>query len=102
MSHSVWMPETVGAPGPDFPAVFHAAASEYDLATWGPELRKLLDAELHVHGAVVVRGLPVLSAQDFSALLHATNMSLSDYLGGVTSRPHVAPKVPQCGESSQS
>lgn len=68
-----------------------AAARAADAA--GGALRALLDSELPTAGAVLVRGLPITDARGFSLMMHATNLSLVDYIGGVTSRPVLAPKV---------
>jgi len=103
------LPHQLSGPGEEFPAVFrlaHSVAAEPTPAQDNtPEinvssipdaaaaLRRLLDAKLPQHGALVVKGLPLESASDFSALLHATGMDLKDYVGGVTSRSLLAPKV---------
>jgi len=86
------MPETVGAPTGEFPAVFGFQGIG-DPASAGREVQELLEMELTRAGAVLIRGLPVHSPADFSAFMTATNMTLNEYIGGVTSRPEAAPMV---------
>eukprot|EP00746_Dinoflagellata_sp_MGD_P026307 gnl/MRDRNA2_/MRDRNA2_161981_c0_seq1.p1 gnl/MRDRNA2_/MRDRNA2_161981_c0~~gnl/MRDRNA2_/MRDRNA2_161981_c0_seq1.p1 ORF type:complete len:390 (+),score=59.95 gnl/MRDRNA2_/MRDRNA2_161981_c0_seq1:142-1170(+) len=85
------MPAVVRAATDDFPAVFQYQAVSG--ANTGAVLRELIDGTLTTFGAIVIRGLPISSAADFSEVMHATNLNLVDYVGGVTTRPVVAPKV---------
>lgn len=72
-----------------------------DLEAAGRRLGAFVTEELHVHGAAVVKGLPIDSPEEFSRLMHATGLELQDYVGGVTKRPEVAPKVmPASGEDA--
>jgi len=101
-SHLVWMPEVLGAPGSEFPAVFRFSNSSCSglgqpgaasLDDAGERLGSFISHELHRFGAAVIRGLDVKSAEDFSQLMHATGLELREYVGGVTLRPVMAPKV---------
>lgn len=67
----------------------------------GQQTRALLQGELHKHGVIVLRGLP-LPRQDanssdvlgtYSEFLHATGYKLTKYVGGVTARQESEPMV---------
>mmetsp|Transcript_61524 Transcript_61524/g.179817 ORF Transcript_61524/g.179817 Transcript_61524/m.179817 type:complete len:418 (+) Transcript_61524:68-1321(+) len=92
-SHMHWMPEELPAAREDFPAVFNFTGSDPNPELTGPGLDALLAKHLPRFGAVVVKGLRLASPAGFAQLMHSTNMTLVDYVGGVTSRPVVAPKV---------
>lgn len=91
-SHLPWMPDSLGGARQDFPAVFRYGGST-DVEFAGKELEAFLEGHLPKFGVVVVKGLPLSSPEDFSRLMHSTNMTLVDYVGGVTSRPEAASKV---------
>ena len=97
-SHLPWMPERLlGPTTKHFPAVFvldsSTNSSSSGVREAGAALRALIDDKLPQFGAMIVRQLPIENEQAFSALMAATGLNLVDYIGGVTSRPVVAPKV---------
>ena len=95
-SNQTYLPLTLGAPTADFPAVYRyydRSKTTDSLKKHAQRLNGLLDTELPRTGALLIRGLPITSASEYSALLHAAGMPLRDYVGGVTSRHEVSPKV---------
>ena len=80
-SNQTYLPLTLGAPTADFPAVYRyydRSKTTDSLKKHAQRLNGLLDAELPRTGALLIRGLPITSASEYSALLHATGMPLRD------------------------
>ena len=89
-THHDGVPETLPGASADFPAVFrYRGEAAADAA--GRALRALVDERSE--GAFVVRGLTRGSSEDFARVVGASGLSLREYIGGVTSRPEVAPFV---------
>jgi hypothetical protein len=59
---------------------------------WAEPVREILDAELRERGAVLLRGLPIRTAEDLSAFLDALNLPQVD-THGVSQRPEYAEHV---------
>ncbi|KAK7030430.1 hypothetical protein VNI00_014174 [Paramarasmius palmivorus] len=63
-------------------------------SNWPVTLEKLLDE----HGAIILRGLPVTSADDFSRLLHSFGWSPHVDVGNMAKRKLLAPNVARANE----
>jgi len=92
-SHLLWMPEVLEGGNRGFPAAYHYESSSMDRGAAAKSFNALSEAVLPTMGAILVRGLPVASPQDFSQFMAQTGLKLVDYIGGVTSRPAVAPRI---------
>jgi len=74
-------------PGEDVPA------SPDGLGSWAIEHRHDLDAWLHRHGAVLLRGFGIGGPEEFRAVVAAVCPHLLDYVGGDSPRSSVADQV---------
>lgn len=89
--HKEWMPEVLRGPNGSLPAVFEYNGDSHMASYHLPS--DFLIQNLQLSGALVLKGLQIKTAAEFSELVLATNWSFQDYVGGVTKRPEVAPKV---------
>lgn len=95
-SDSPLAPRHLAPPREGFPLLARAlpaGARHQDPSAWGPATRALLHAHLAEAGAVLVRGLPLTSASDFSALVCAMDLPPTRYESSMATRVEVAPRV---------
>ncbi|XP_064629153.1 uncharacterized protein LOC135488461 [Lineus longissimus] len=64
-----------------------------DVSSFASRLRPKLDGLLHTHGAVLLKGLPIQSVEDFSCFYTGLGYELMTYVGGSGFRHSVAPNV---------
>jgi len=88
-------PKSVPPPREGFPLLATAGASSEGcmLADWARATRALLDEKLEDSGAVLLQGLPLATAADFSAFMAELGYEPMDYQGGAAARHEVAPNV---------
>jgi hypothetical protein len=83
----------VPPPRPGFPLLARPAPDSVgDLAAWARAARRLLDERLEEAGAVLLRGLPIHSAEEFSVFRRALGYPSTPY-SGIAVRSEVAPDV---------
>lgn len=71
-----------------------ANVSRNELITWIVAERSWLDAQLHTHGALLLRGFRSLRAsEDFEEVMRRVSTELLDYAGGHTPRTAVQGKI---------
>ena len=90
--------ERSGEPAQDFPSTiqgsdgtfprFYRHTGGQDLAEAITSTRQFIDAELHKHGCLVLRGLPFAGPTQFSELLHGMGYNLTRYIGGQSIQSH--------------
>jgi hypothetical protein len=86
-------PSAVPPPRPDFPLLARPAPdSACDLTAWARAARRLLDERLTEVGAVLLRGLPIASSEEFAAFRSALDYPATRY-SGIAVRREVAPDV---------
>lgn len=61
--------------------------------------RAWVDAQLHQHGALLLRGFPLFSAADFNAVVEASGCAELPYVGGAAPRTNVVGRVFTSNES---
>jgi len=64
-----------------------------DLAQWMRANASWIDTQLVAHGALLLRGFPITSAQDFESLAATVSPEFCDYVGGLSPRKHVAGNI---------
>ena len=74
-------------------AAGYAEAVAYDAKLLAQEVQELVDGHLHGASALLLRGLPLRTPQDFSELMQNMRYTPQPYIGGTTTRPPVAPHV---------
>lgn len=96
-----WLP---GSDSPTFPkemTLFDASfphpvkvdVAREDLASFAKDFRPTLDEELRQHGAVVIQGLPLEAAKDFSEFYDAMEYHPIPYTGGTGGREKLLKNV---------
>ena len=100
------LPKVLSPPRENFPYVcdlkeaqhgFHKAKLE-DVGTWGQDLGEHISALIDKYAAVLVRGLPVDGAAQFTQLMHNFGGELMPYLAGSSIRKGVAKGVDTASE----
>ena len=88
------LPTTISPPRDGFPLLARPQDGDgaASLEEWAAAARPVIDAELRAHGCILFRGMPVTSADDFSAFLAALNYPTMD-THGVSQRPEYAENV---------
>ncbi|XP_070568314.1 dapdiamide synthesis protein DdaC-like [Ptychodera flava] len=89
-------PEYVPNPRENFPAFYRANASVAGctpIRDFAKDVREIIERELHVHGALLFRGLPLKNGNDFSKFMRRLKDSLMRYEGGTAVRHEVAGSV---------
>ncbi len=92
------MPEAISqAPTATFPLVLQPASGprtgDLSIAEWAADAKTWIEAVLHEHGAILFRGLPLSSAEDFSCFVSGLDYENMDYAGGTALRDNVASQV---------
>lgn len=85
-------PKYLNGPKENFPLALEAVGS-YSIEDWGKLCREEADANLLSYGAILFRGLPVDSANDFNRLFHNVGYPAMNYIGGSAHREHVSSQV---------
>lgn len=75
----------------DFPLLLQAG--NVSLKDFGNEFKEEVDAHLLKHGALIIRGLPCVTAEDFTELTNNLGWSIKNYAGGGTYREGVTKTV---------
>ncbi|XP_077864781.1 dapdiamide synthesis protein DdaC-like [Saccoglossus kowalevskii] len=93
-------PQYIASPRDNFPAVYTLSGAyklqgfrEDTMENLSKTARDLIERELHIHGAILFRGMPLEKADDFSRFMSGLGYSLSGYEGGVAVRHKVARSV---------
>eukprot|EP00636_Phaeomonas_parva_P008768 CAMPEP_0118851346 /NCGR_PEP_ID=MMETSP1163-20130328/819_1 /TAXON_ID=124430 /ORGANISM="Phaeomonas parva, Strain CCMP2877" /LENGTH=411 /DNA_ID=CAMNT_0006783671 /DNA_START=76 /DNA_END=1311 /DNA_ORIENTATION=- len=77
-------------------------ASKRALMAWLREHREEVDEALSLHGALLFRGFPLNTPEDFSSFVHALGYGEFKYVGGAAVRKNLAPRVFTSNESPPS
>ena len=85
-------PEYLYGPREHFPLALEAAGT-YSIEEWGSLCREEADANLVEHGAILFRGLPLDSTEDFQRLFCSIGYRPMDYIGGSAHRKSVVSQV---------
>lgn len=64
-----------------------------NLSVYAKELRPILEKHIAEYGAVLIKGLPLSSAKDFSEFFNGLDLAPMDYVGGTGTRQQVTQKV---------
>lgn len=91
-AESETFPEYLSSPREQFPLALEAAET-YSIEDWGKLCREEADANLVEYGAILFRGLPLDSADDFQQLFHNIGYRRMDYIGGSAHRKPVLSQV---------
>jgi alpha-ketoglutarate-dependent taurine dioxygenase len=76
-----------------FPLVIKPAIEHLNLGSWTRDNRRLIEAELIRHGALLFRGFRVSSPSQFELVARATSSELLDYNERAAPRTEVTPKI---------
>eukprot|EP00993_Chasmostoma_nieuportense_P001282 NODE_2177_length_1259_cov_176.939929_g2069_i0.p1 GENE.NODE_2177_length_1259_cov_176.939929_g2069_i0~~NODE_2177_length_1259_cov_176.939929_g2069_i0.p1 ORF type:complete len:380 (+),score=83.63 NODE_2177_length_1259_cov_176.939929_g2069_i0:52-1140(+) len=68
-SHNPSLPLEIQAAQPEFPKAF-TAPSDLSFEALAEQTRLLVDAELHVHGSLLLKNMPLPTYKEFSQLMH--------------------------------
>ena len=85
-------PEFLSGPRYGFPRALKANGDR-SLDQWGKLCREEIDRELLMHPAIVFRGLPLSSIEDFQQLFASIDFPGMDYVGGSAHRQNIGAKV---------
>ena len=91
-AESETFPEYLNSPGKQFPLALEAAGS-YSIEEWGKMCKEETDENLLTYGAILFRGLPLDSAEDFQLLFRSMGYRPMDYIGGSAYREQVVSQV---------
>lgn len=80
------LPKHISTPHRSLPLFIQADIRGTSVQEYTPELRQLADEQLCSHGAILFRGLPVSTAEDFSTLITGLGYSPLFLGGGGTAR----------------
>ncbi|XP_070568319.1 dapdiamide synthesis protein DdaC-like isoform X3 [Ptychodera flava] len=89
-------PDYISRPSDNFPALYSVKPSARRLtliSDFAKDARDIIERELHVHGALLFRGLPLLNGDDFSRFMQGMEYSLIGYEGGFAPRHKVSQDV---------
>ncbi len=92
------MPATISQPPTaTFPLVLQPKpglrAQDLTISEWAADARTWMDDALHKHGAMLLRGLPLASADDFSHFIDGLGSQILGYAGGIALRDAVNTNV---------
>ncbi len=89
------MPAAISQPPTaTFPLVLQPKAGlDISIAQWAADARTWIDDALHEHGAMLLRGLPLASADDFTHFIEGLGAETLGYAGGIALRDAVTSKV---------
>lgn len=93
-------PEYLNGPREHFPLALEAEGT-YDIEEWGKLCREEADAGLIAHGAILFRGLPIETTDDFQQLFHSVGYPPMNYIGGSGHREHVSSQVYSASDEPQ-
>ncbi|XP_070568562.1 dapdiamide synthesis protein DdaC-like [Ptychodera flava] len=85
-------PEYVASPGDNFPALYSvkpSPGSATSISDFAKGARDIIERELHIHGALLFRGLPLKNGDDFSKFMQEMEYTLIGYEGGFAVRHKV-------------
>ncbi|XP_070568318.1 dapdiamide synthesis protein DdaC-like isoform X2 [Ptychodera flava] len=85
-------PDYLASPRDNFPALYTVKPSA-SISDFAKGTRDIIERELHVHGALLFRGVPVQSPDDFSQFMQGLEYSLMGYYGGSGYRSTVTKDV---------
>ncbi|XP_070567824.1 dapdiamide synthesis protein DdaC-like [Ptychodera flava] len=89
-------PEFVARPRHNFPALYSfnpAVADSTYMGDLAKDTRRIMESQLHFYGALLFRGLPLESGDDFSRFMKRLGYTLMDYEEGNYIRDKVAEHV---------
>jgi alpha-ketoglutarate-dependent taurine dioxygenase len=94
MLHAAELVEFAPAANPGgLPVVIRPAARGVDAAAWARANRDRLDALLHRHGGVLLRGFGLSDAADFERVLNGVGVTLMHYVEKATPRDQITSHV---------
>lgn len=67
--------------------------NDISVQDWAADATIWIDAMLHEHGAILLRGLPLVTADDFTHFVEGLDCETLGYAGGIALRDAVTPKV---------
>ncbi|XP_077977822.1 dapdiamide synthesis protein DdaC-like [Glandiceps talaboti] len=92
-------PQHIASPKENFPAVYRCIESlqhyvnMVNLRDLAKEAREILENELHLHGAILFRDLPLQNGASFSKFVRGLGYTMAGYEGGTGIRRKVAGDV---------
>ena len=89
---SITFPEYLDSPRDDFPLALEAVGT-YSIEDWGRLCKEEADMSLLTYGAILFRGLPLVSADDFQRFFSSTGYRPMNYIGGSAHRKNVVSQV---------
>jgi len=89
---SITFPEYLDSPRDDFPLALEAVGT-YSIEDWGRLCKEEADTSLLAYGAILFRGLPLESADDFQLFFSSTGYRPMNYIGGSAHRKNVMSQV---------
>ncbi|XP_078618816.1 dapdiamide synthesis protein DdaC-like [Branchiostoma floridae x Branchiostoma japonicum] len=92
-SHSPGFPEFLGSVRPGFPALFQPADATGPLEEWASVVKGVIDRELTGAGALLFRGLPIRTDQDFGQFCKRLGYDMMVYKGGAVDRSELTDMV---------
>ncbi|XP_070569219.1 dapdiamide synthesis protein DdaC-like isoform X1 [Ptychodera flava] len=96
-------PDYIASPGDNFPALYSvklSATSSTSISDFAKDAREIIERELHIHGALLFRGLPLQSGDDFSKFMQGMGYTLTEYEGGFAVRNEVFQDVLTASDDS--
>ncbi|XP_019646950.1 PREDICTED: uncharacterized protein LOC109487402 [Branchiostoma belcheri] len=92
-SQSAGFPEFLGRARPGFPAMFQPGDTAGGIEEWSAVVKGVIDRELTRSGALLFRGLPVRTDQDFGRLCQGLGYDMMVYKGGAVDRSELTDMV---------
>lgn len=71
----------------------HASQADMSLAAWALDVKSWVESKLHECGAILVRGLPIATAEDLSVFTAHLGYGVMSYEGGTAIRHDVSANV---------